>query len=354
MWKQQVIDKRKKLVVRFIRYALILMIVIGILAAFAGLRELKKILWELRFLPVIEAFISALTVYCMEGILLSLALGILGERLKPLNALHSSFIINTLGYTVSFGGITPFATQMYVLDYQGISFGKAALSRAFQVFFFNILFSVLLASGYVLVLLQSRYMDINITAITVAVVFFFSVILLLYLELFWRSFREKGIRFFFNVVNRILKIVKKKLPMEKEQVTNFIEDFIGKLSDLRKKPGRFAALIAVTTVDWAFWLLVMFFSFKAVHYSIPVGMLITGFSIGQIVALISMLPGGIGMLEGSMALTFVGLGVPLHTALAAILLYRMTFNIVPFLLSLPLYFILKRRQPEEKPAPGRG
>jgi len=338
----------------FIRYALILMIVIGILAAFAGFRELKKILWELRFLPVIGAFISALAVYCMEGVLLSLALNVLGERLKPLNALHSSFIINTLGYTVSFGGITPFATQMYVLDYQGISFGKAALSRAFQVFFFNVLFSILLAAGYVLVLLQSRYTDINITVITVAVVFFFNVILILYIELLWRSFRERGIRFFLNAVNRILKIFKKKLPLEQEQVMDFIEDFTVKLSGLWKKPGRFTALVIVTIVDWAFWLLVMFFSFKALHYSITIGMLITGFSIGQIAALISMLPGGIGMLEGSMALTFAALGVPLHTALAAILLYRMTFNIVPFLLSLPLYFILKRRLPEEKLALDRG
>ncbi len=348
------IDKRKKLVRRFIRYALILMIVIGILASFAGFHELKKILWDIHFLPVLMAFISALAVYSLEGILLSLALGILGEKLRPLNALHSSFLINTLGYTVSFGGITPFATQMYVLDYQGISFEKAALSRAFQVFFFNALFSVLLSAGYVLVLLQSRSVDINITAITIAVAFFFSVILLLYLELFWRSFREKGIRFFFNSINRLLKVFKKKLPMEQDRVMNFIDEFIGKLSDLRKMPGRFIELITITAVDWAFWLLVMFFSFKAVHYSIPIGMLITGFSIGQIAALVSMLPGGIGMLEGSMSLTFAALGIPLHTALVAILLYRIAFNIVPFLLSLPLYFILKRRLPEEKSALDRG
>ncbi len=324
------------------------MIVIGILASFAGFRELKKILWDIHFLPVFEAFISALAVYCMEGILLSLALGILGEKLKPLNALHSSFIINTLGYTVSFGGITPFATQMYVLDYQGISFEKAALSRAFQVFFFNVLFIVLLVVGYVLVLFQSRSLDINLTAITTAVVFFFVLILLLYLELFWRSFREKGIRFFFRSFNRILKVFKKKPPIEQDQVMEFIDEFINKLAGLQKMPGRFLILVTVTAVDWAFWLLVMFFSFKAVHYSISVGMLVTGFSIGQIAALVSMLPGGIGMLEGSMSLTYAALGVSLHTALAAVLLYRMVFYIVPFLLSLPLYLILKRRQPTDE------
>jgi len=47
-----------------------------------------------------------------------------------------------------------------------------------------------------------------------------------------------------------------------------------------------------------------------------------------------------------MALVYNAFGVPLETALGAVLLYRVNFYIIPFLASLPLYFVLKRKLKE--------
>jgi uncharacterized membrane protein YbhN (UPF0104 family) len=69
-----------------------------------------------------------------------------------------------------------------------------------------------------------------------------------------------------------------------------------------------------------------------------------GFTIGQMMGIISMIPGGLGVLEGSMVLTYTALHVPLETVLSAILIYRVSFNIVPFFLSMPFYFGLKHRK----------
>jgi uncharacterized membrane protein YbhN (UPF0104 family) len=56
-----------------------------------------------------------------------------------------------------------------------------------------------------------------------------------------------------------------------------------------------------------------------------------------------MVPGGAGTMEGSMAMTYRALGVPLETSLAAVLIFRTLFYILPFFFCLPFYFTLKRR-----------
>jgi uncharacterized protein (TIRG00374 family) len=93
---------------------------------------------------------------------------------------------------------------------------------------------------------------------------------------------------------------------------------------------------------------VMYFCFRAFNYHIPVNFLIIGFSIGQIIGILSMIPGGAGTMEGSMALVFVALGIPLETALSSIILFRLSFYILPFFMSLPLYFSLRQKQGSAK------
>ena len=68
-----------------------------------------------------------------------------------------------------------------------------------------------------------------------------------------------------------------------------------------------------------------------------------GFAVGQTVAIISMVPGGAGTMEGSMALIFSAFGIQFETALGAVLLYRVSFYIIPFLISLPFYLSLKKK-----------
>jgi len=82
------------------------------------------------------------------------------------------------------------------------------------------------------------------------------------------------------------------------------------------------------------------------NYPVHLGVLIIGFSIGQLVGILSMMPGGAGTMEGSMALVYTSLGVPLATAVGVIVLYRFAFYIIPFLVSLPFYFSLKKKSHE--------
>jgi len=109
----------------------------------------------------------------------------------------------------------------------------------------------------------------------------------------------------------------------------------------------FSLLLIITLTIWAFWVSVMYMSFLCVNAHIDIGTLVIGFSTGQIVGVLSMIPGGIGTLEGSSALAYAALGISFEIGLSALLVYRTSYYIVPFILSMPLYFSMKRRGKEK-------
>jgi len=88
-------------------------------------------------------------------------------------------------------------------------------------------------------------------------------------------------------------------------------------------------------------------AFLSVNEPIAIGPLVIGFSTGQIVGVLSMIPGGIGTLEGSSALAYAALGIPFEVGLSALLIYRTTYYIIPFILSIPFYLGMKQKRKEK-------
>ena len=54
-----------------------------------------------------------------------------------------------------------------------------------------------------------------------------------------------------------------------------------------------------------------------------------GYAVGTLASLVAFLPGGLGVLEGSMAAVFAHFGVPLEQAISSILLFRVAYYFVP-------------------------
>jgi uncharacterized protein (TIRG00374 family) len=82
--------------------------------------------------------------------------------------------------------------------------------------------------------------------------------------------------------------------------------------------------------------------FAAVGHEPALGTLVLGYLIGQLGNLIP-LPGGIGGTEGALIAVFALYGVDLTEATAAVLLYRLFQLMVPALLGVPAFVILRRR-----------
>jgi hypothetical protein len=89
----------------------------------------------------------------------------------------------------------------------------------------------------------------------------------------------------------------------------------------------------------------LYCAFQAVGVRLPVGQLSAGFTVGQASTLIPFLPGGLGVLEGSMTALFESLGVDWDKALVAVLLYRLSYYLFPGLISVLVLWGLKVSEP---------
>ena len=81
-------------------------------------------------------------------------------------------------------------------------------------------------------------------------------------------------------------------------------------------------------------ILILYTSFLTVRYPIEFAQVIVGFSVGTVLSFASLIPGGLGVMEGSMAAVFSSMGVPFETAVVAVLIFRVAYYLLPLLASL--------------------
>lgn len=294
---------------------------------------------DLSFLVLTVAV--TLLVYVFEAVFTRISLLVFNETLPFFQSLRYSLVINAFGYLVSLGGLAPFATQIHVLDYHDIDARKATLSRALHMVYFNIFFALFLIAGYAA--LPSGNGTGSLLLITAVVSFVLLILGGFFLAIFYTPFQNAASDILARFLNSVIRLFSRRFRMEPSWLKRFLRDLHEGFFVLLKRPGYLLLIILSTSVIWVLWIGVMYLAFLAFGYMINPWHLLTGFSIGQAIGVISMLPGGAGTMEGSMALVFVSLGVPLQTALAAIIIFRLSFYIFPFLLSLPFYFTLRHR-----------
>jgi uncharacterized protein (TIRG00374 family) len=90
-------------------------------------------------------------------------------------------------------------------------------------------------------------------------------------------------------------------------------------------------------VDWALMLLTLYASFYCVGQVVPVHVIVIGFCAGALLSVVNLVPGGLGLMEGSMAAIFSSMGVPLETALVATVIFRLTYYLLPLVLTVLLF-----------------
>ena len=131
-----------------------------------------------------------------------------------------------------------------------------------------------------------------------------------------------------------------------------IEQFITELDNalnngvtsLRNNRPAFIYLMVLMTAYWALAAAAMWFCFFALGRTPGVGTLFCGFGIGIIAGNLSLIPGGLGVQEVSLAGVFALLGTSFAEAALASILFRVVYDFIPFFMSLLLYSRLIRKR----------
>jgi len=95
----------------------------------------------------------------------------------------------------------------------------------------------------------------------------------------------------------------------------------------------------------AFDLLTLYFLFVAAGENISLGVLLAGYGLPLLLGKVAfIIPGGVGVVESSMAVLYNGLGVPQTTTVAVVLSYRLISFWIPSLAGFPIATYLQRSQ----------
>jgi len=112
---------------------------------------------------------------------------------------------------------------------------------------------------------------------------------------------------------------------------------------IRQRPLLLGWIMLLTLVDFVCSIAAMGVVFEALGPPISAPSLVTGYVIGIMAGLLSMVPGGIGVQEGSMAGIYALLGVKFEQAVLAAILFRILYYLVPYFLIWPFYNRLSRK-----------
>jgi uncharacterized protein (TIRG00374 family) len=157
------------------------------------------------------------------------------------------------------------------------------------------------------------------------------------------------IMFNYRIRSRVLRVINGLWHLiTRRNITQFITELDTALDNgvtaLRNNRTAFIYLLVLMAAFWAFAAAALWFCFFALGRTPNVGILFCGFGIGIIAGNLSLIPGGLGVQEASLAGVFALLGTSFAEAALASILFRVVYDFIPFFLSLLLYNRLIRRK----------
>ena len=282
-------------------------------------------------LPLIATLLSYVTMsLSYEGIATAA-----GCRVSSLDMLRITFVANTANYVLPTGGLSGFALRLVMLSKKGVPGGRAVLVSFTQTVLTNVMLMVFIVYGLVHLMLSGRLTTVAVVALSVLVtgltLFLGGCMLMVYRK----GLRARLLSTGSDVSLRLLERLGKREALE-VRVSRFFLHLEEGMEFFADRPRAMIAPLLWIFLDWLFTVAVLYTACLAVGADVTYGEAAIAFSVGIVVAIASFVPGGVGVLEVTLAGMFATVGVPTEQSVLAIFVFRICFYVIPVLLSLLL------------------
>jgi uncharacterized protein (TIRG00374 family) len=270
---------------------------------------------------------TALSYLCMS---LSFALvgRLLGLDMGQRDMAVVGFVTNVINHVLTTGGLAGYSLRYLLMKRHGASF-KDVIAVSVMHFYLTSLDMLVMIPVSVLYLMRNaqvaRQVSILLGVLTALLTILAALAALL---IFAQSWRQRLFLYVHQLANRILG---RDL---RDQMAQLDETLTRGVLAIRRAPGELVKVMGLTWLDWLGSVFVLSFCLDAFGPAVPFGVVVTGFVLGIMAGLISMVPGGLGVQEGSMTGVLALLGVPFSQAFLAAILFRAIFFFLPYLVSL--------------------
>jgi hypothetical protein len=133
-----------------------------------------------------------------------------------------------------------------------------------------------------------------------------------------------------RVEARLASLVERRVPAGRMAVRGW-RSLVDRFDTVHLSPQHWAEVLGLAILNWLYDGAVLACSLLALHVGVPWRGLFVIYGITQIAAAIPITPGGLGVVEGSLAGLLTAYGVPTEAALATVVLYRIVsfWGLVP-------------------------
>ena len=314
---------------RAITAAVVVLALAGVFLAVLDWREVRSVLsqGEWKWLPLALS-ISGIS-YLFQSLSFSLINRSFGIELGWRDLLEIGFL--SAAMIAAIGGLAGHSLRLLLMVRRGLLAGDVMAPSLFHAYVESLLFFALIPAGLTYLLVThplsanvAAALSIGTGALAVAfaltaVVFFFSPVRLIVLRrvravLRWTTRRDIG-----------------------SSLGRFEATLEQGLAAVRKRPLVLVLPVGLVMADRVARVAVVWVCFQALGSDVGLGVVVTGFAAGVALGVMSMVPGGLGVQEGSMAGTYHLLGVPLEEAVLVSVLFRVVYYMAPFGVSLAFY-----------------
>ncbi|OGO29257.1 MAG: hypothetical protein A2136_10785 [Chloroflexi bacterium RBG_16_54_11] len=325
---------------RFVTAFIILISVIGIILIASDWQEMRQVLFNADWRQLLAVLLFTIFSYAFYSYAYAVVARTLGIGMRKRELAEVCFISTVVNHVLTSGGVVGYSLRYMLMKMYHVSL-RDVLTSSFLHYYLTSLDMLTFLPISILYLMHQTYVPRGVIIALGVMTLIFGLFLVLGTVLVIFPSRRRPL---IDLVTRYgQKILRREwlswLVQLDETLTYGTQAF-------RQRPLTLVWVMLLTLLDFFSSIIAMVFVFEALGPPVEAGALITGYVIGIMAGLLSMVPGGLGVQEGSMASIYALLGVPLRQAVLAAILFRLLYYLLPYLLILPFYnrLLIKAKQ----------
>lgn len=333
-------NKNSKKVLRSL--FLLVFLGVGVYLLLPQLNNIQKsmyVLKNLKYWALSLAFICEFFSYVGSGYLINSILGLFKDRISLWRCILIVMASSSIGM-VAGGMFGSGAASFQWLRNSKAKTQSAALASSLPLLMNNLAVLAISLFGVIYLLILHELTKVQIISFLIILFLLLLVLLIIYLVLYKR---EKSVPIILKAVNKVYKLIKR--PFNEERIKGQLNEMFAAWDLLLSKGWKKPVLGVV--MSFGFDIAALFFLFVAGNKLITPGVLLIGYGLPLLLGKAAfVIPGGVGIVEGTMVALYDKLGVTNEVAVIVVLAYRLISFWLPSIIGFPLVFYLNHKTEE--------
>jgi glycosyltransferase 2 family protein len=321
---------------------ILLILVSGAVLIARDWQKFADVLTQADVRPMLVAVLLTGVSYICVSSAFAVVSQLLGIRMSFRSLTETGFVSIILNHVLTTGGVAGYSLRYILMRRHGVPGRDILAASALHYYLTSLDMLTMLPVGFLYLLLNAslpRGVMIVIGMMTLAMAVAAVIVTGL---IFMNELRS-------HTFNSVTRIGHRFLHRDFDSnLQRFDATMRRGVAAMRHQPMTVLQVMALTWIDWWASVAVVWLCFDALGKPVSVGVILSGYVIGVTAGVLSMVPGGFGVQEGSMAGIFYLLGASFQQALLASILFRGIYFLLPYGVSLAFYGRLLRQTLPEK------